>query len=150
MKQLHTLDHFEQFIEVLQILNRIAQSKETNLLHPHPVKNNYNKKEQERLQVVYKYIDAHYHEKISLKDTAALCHLSEAAFSRYFKKITQLTFTHFLNHYRINQAKRLLVSDHNISEACYACGFESLSYFNRVFNKVTGENPMEFRKRYRG
>lgn len=149
LKRLHALNQFEQFIEVLQILHRLAYSRETTLLHPQPLKNNYNKKEQERLQVLYRYIDAHYHQKITIHQAADLCHMSEAAFCRYFKKITQLTFTHFLNLYRINHAKRLLISDLNINESGYACGFESQSYFNRVFKKVTGENPIEFKKRFR-
>jgi AraC-like DNA-binding protein len=129
LKQLHTLSHFDQFIEVLRILQIISQSNEIKLLHPQPVKNQYNKKEQARLQVLYQYIDSNHQQKITIRKAAALCHLSEAAFCRYFKKITQLTFTQFLNHYRINQAKRMILSDHNISEACYSCGFESLSYF---------------------
>jgi AraC-like DNA-binding protein len=69
--------------------------------------------------------------------------LSKAAFCRYFKKMTRLTFIDFLNQYRVNQAKTLLQGDCNVTEACYACGFESLSYFNRVFRKVTGGNPKE-------
>jgi len=63
--------------------------------------------------------------------------------------MTKLTFTEFVNHYRINKAKKLLLLDHNITEACFECGFESVSYFNRVFKKVTNENPLAFKKRYR-
>jgi AraC-like DNA-binding protein len=147
MKTLHRLPPFEQFLEVLRILQFLANSAETTLLHEAPVKNRYNKKEQDRLKLLYRFIDDHYRRRIELAEAAALCHLTEAAFCRYFKRITRLTFTEFLNHYRISQAKRLLLLDYNVSEACYACGFESLSYFNRSFRKVTGENPMAFRKR---
>ena len=35
----------------------------------------------------------------------------------------------------------------NVSETCFECGFESLSYFNRTFKKITGENPSDFKKR---
>lgn len=147
MKALHRLSPFEQFLEVLRILQLLATSTETVLLHDAPAKNHYNKKEQERLKLLYRFIDDHYQRKISLAEVAALSHLTEAAFCRYFKKITRLTFTDFLNHYRINQAKRLLLLDFNVSETCYACGFESLSYFNRTFRKVTNENPLAFKKR---
>jgi len=41
-----------------------------------------------------------------------------------------------------------LRQDNNITETCFQCGFESISYFNRVFKKVTGENPLAFKKRY--
>ena len=147
MKTLHLLPPFEQFLEVLRILQFLANSAEISLLHDAPVKNRYNKKEQDRLQLLYRFIEEHYRRRIELAEVAAMCHLTEAAFCRYFKKITRLTFTEFLNHYRITQAKRLLLLDHNVSEACYACGFESLSYFNRTFRRVTQENPLAFKKR---
>ncbi len=61
--------------------------------------------------------------------------------------MTRLTFTEFVNHYRIDKAKKLLRLDNNITETCYQCGFESISYFNKVFKKVTGENPLAFKKK---
>ena len=59
-----------------------------------------------------------------------------------------MTFTEFVNQYRITQAKTLLLQDISISEACYEVGFESLSYFNKLFKKIAGENPSVFKKRY--
>jgi AraC-like DNA-binding protein len=78
---------------------------------------------------------------------ASICNLTKPAFCRYFKKATGNTFIGFLNQYRISQAKRLLLMGRNISETCFECGFESLSYFNRTFKKVTNENPSSFLKR---
>ncbi len=147
LKKLHLLPFFEQFLEVLSILNTLAQSDEKTFLHETPVKNQYNKKAQERLRLLYQYIDDHYQQKIEIPEIAAFCNMTEAAFCRHFKKITHLTFTYFLNHYRINQAKRLLLLDKTVSEVCYECGYESLSYFNRVFKKITSENPLAFRKK---
>jgi AraC-like DNA-binding protein len=106
----------------------------------------YNNKEQLRLKVVYKFIETNYQRTISIDEIAKLTHLSNAAFCRYFKKMTRLTFTEFLNQYRIEQAKLLLKSDKNVTEASFECGFESLSYFNRIFKKVVGINPMQFKK----
>jgi AraC-like DNA-binding protein len=73
--------------------------------------------------------------------------LGKEAFCRYFKKATGNTFVGFLNQYKISQAKRLLLAGKNVGETCYECGFESLSYFNRTFKKVTNENPSEFKKK---
>jgi len=108
----------------------------------------YNKKEQERLRKLYRFIDENYQRRIEIDEVANLTSMSNGGFCRYFKKITRLTFTEFLNHYRINQAKRLLLLDKNITETCYEAGFESLSYFNRTFKKITSENPLTFKKRY--
>ncbi|WP_428660131.1 helix-turn-helix domain-containing protein [Runella sp.] len=149
MKKLHLLPPFEQFLEVLSIFQLLATTDDYLLLHSKPVENQYTKKEQERLKRLYRFIDENYQRKIEIEEVADLSHLSNAAFCRYFKKITRLTFTEFLNHYRINQAKKLLLMDKNVTESCFECGFESLSYFNRTFKKVTGENPFTFKKRYR-
>lgn len=60
--------------------------------------------------------------------------------------MTRTTFTEFVNQHRIREAKRLLLAGQSVTEACFASGFESLSYFNRIFRKLTGQNPMAFRK----
>ncbi|MFV5684662.1 AraC family transcriptional regulator [Flavobacterium sp. GB2R13] len=147
LQKIHLLSHFEQFIEVLSLFQILATSSEMTLLHDRPFENLYNNKEQLRLKVVYKFIENNYQRAVSIEEIAKLTHLSKAAFCRYFKKMTRLTFTEFLNQYRIEQAKRLLQSDKNVTETCYECGFESLSYFNRIFKKVVGENPIQFKKR---
>jgi AraC-like DNA-binding protein len=105
-------------------------------------------KEQQRLKVVYAYIEAHYQEKMDILDMARLTHLTHAAFCRYFKKMTLMTFTEFVNQYRVNQAKKLLILNNTVTEVCFQCGFESLSYFNRVFKKVTGFSPKAFKKSF--
>ncbi|MGB5359215.1 MAG: AraC family transcriptional regulator [Eudoraea sp.] len=148
LKTLHVLAPFSQFLEILHIFSILATSEEYVLLHDYPVINKYSQKQQERLKNIYSFIDENYQRKIELKEVAALSNLSKEAFCRYFKNATGSTFTSFLNQYRISQAKRLLLKGRNISEACYDCGYESLSYFNRTFKKITNENPSDFKKRY--
>jgi len=149
MKRLHTLAPLRLFTESLHILEFLAASKEYELLHERPFENRYNKNEQERLRRIYAHIDEHYQRKISLEEVASLSSLGKEAFCRYFKKATGNTFVAFLNQYRISQAKRLLLVGNNVGETCYECGFESLSYFNRIFKKVTGENPSDFKTNHR-
>lgn len=139
---------FMQFMEALQIFQLLAESGDYTLLHEQPYLNQYSQKEQVRIRQIYAYIDQHYQRKISLIEVAQLCNLGKEAFCRYFKKATGSTFIDFLNQYRISQAKRLLLMDKNVGETCFACGFESLSYFNRIFKKITSENPSEFKKRH--
>lgn len=148
LKNLKELGHFEQFLEILSIFQVLARSNDMILLHPKPVENQHNKKEQERMTRIYNFIDLNYQQKIEVEEVASMSSLSKSAFCRYFKKITKLTFVEFLNHYRINQAQKLLLLDKNVTEACFECGFESLSYFNRTFKKVTGENPLSFKKKF--
>lgn len=148
MKRLSILPKFQQFLEVLQLFQILANADDIEFLHPEPVENQHNKKEQERLKRIYQFIDDNFQRKIDIEEVSELSHLTIPAFCRYFKKMTRLTFTEFLGYYRINQAKKLLRLDKNVSETCFECGFESLSYFNRTFKKITGENPMSFKKRY--
>ncbi len=146
LKQLHTLGYFEQFLEILSILQLLSESTEKELLHHHPVENPHTQKEQGRLRAIYQFLDDQYQRKIQISEVAKMSNLTEAAFCRYFKRMTRLTFTEFVNHYRIDKAKKLLRQDNNITETCFQCGFESISYFNKVFKKVTGVNPLAFKK----
>lgn len=148
LKGLHLLSPFDFFMESIQILKELAKSDDFFLLHEYPFVNRYRKKEQDRLRNIHEFVDRNYQRKIEVFEIAQLCSLSKEAFCRYFKKTTGNTFTNFLNQYRISQAKRLLLMGKNVGETCYECGFESLSYFNRTFKKVSGENPSDFKKQY--
>lgn len=150
LKVFPTLSQFEQLIEILQIFQILCTSADMQEIHSQPYVHYYKAKEQERLHRIYQFIENHYQQNIELEAVAALSHLTKAAFCRYFKKMTRMTFTEFLNQYRINQAKKLLLQDKNVTEVCFECGFESLSYFNRTFKKVTGENPLRFKRRHVG
>jgi YesN/AraC family two-component response regulator len=46
------------------------------------------------------------------------------------------------------EAKKLLLLGHNVTEACFGSGFQNLSYFNKTFRKITGENPLKFKQRH--
>jgi YesN/AraC family two-component response regulator len=132
----------------LQVFNLLAQSHEIEMLDAKPISSASILKEQQRLQQVYHYVEMNYQKEINVNDVAATCHLTTAAFCRYFKKQTHYTFTDFLNHYRINQSKKLLMQDCSVTEVCYQTGFANISYFNKMFKKLTGENPSHYRKHH--
>jgi AraC-like DNA-binding protein len=148
IKGLEMLEVFERFMSVLKILQLLSHTDDVEYLHNRPVENRQHKKEKERLKKVYAFIDENYMTPIDVGEMAKLCHLSKAAFCRYFKKMTRLTFTEFVNHYRVSQAQRLLLLNNNVTEASLGSGFMSLSYFNRIFRKITGENPLAFKSRH--
>jgi AraC-like DNA-binding protein len=148
LKRIPPLPHFQQLIELLQIFQLLATTEEYTLLHSRPIANASLLKEQQRMHKIYHYIETNYQKDIDVNRVAQLTNLTTAAFCRYFKKATHLTFTDFLNQYRINQAKKLLLHDKNVTEACYESGFENLSHFNKTFKKITGENPSHFKRRH--
>ena len=142
------LNDFQRYIQMLEILDMLANIPNPELLHEQPCHNKVSEREQGRLRAIYAFIDKNYHKKINLDEVAAISNMSKEAFCRYFKKNSNYTFIEFLNRYRISQSKRILMSGKSVSDACYQSGFESLSYFNRTFKKITNENPRDFRKRY--
>ncbi|MEQ8475066.1 AraC family transcriptional regulator [Fulvivirga sp.] len=143
---LHEMEHFERFVEVLKIFKILGDAEDSFLLHDEPVRTQHTRKDHNRLKTVYALIEAEYHRKIDIAEVADLSNLTNESFCRFFKRMTKLTFIEFLNHYRINMAKKLLMQDKNVTEVCFECGFESLSYFNRTFKKVTGENPLAYKR----
>lgn len=142
--QINNLSPFHQFLEVLQILEILSQSTSCYCLEQSAFPLIKNHKDQDRLQKIYRYIENHYQNPISITSIAQEVALTEEDFCRYFKKHTQLTFTAFLNQYRIELAKSQLLLGKTISEVCYHCGFESLSYFSRIFKRIVGKNHQKF------
>jgi AraC-like DNA-binding protein len=147
LKKLSTLNKFSQFFELLSIFQFLADSKEYIPLKARPLTSKSIIKDQDRILQIYKFVDENFKEIINTNTIANKVNLSVPAFCRYFKKTTKLTYTDFVNQYRITYAKKILLQGKNVSEACFNSGFENLSYFNRVFKKVTGESPSIFKKR---
>ncbi|MEL6655151.1 MAG: AraC family transcriptional regulator [Bacteroidota bacterium] len=150
-EKLFALQHlppFQQYLELTEILQLLSQLEDVEVLHEKPYRNTFSNREQERLRLIYAFVDNNFHRKVELDEIASVCFMTKEAFCRYFKKMTRYTFIEFLNRYRISHSKRHLMKGKSVSEACYLSGFESLSYYNRVFKKVTSENPSKFRKRY--
>lgn len=145
---LQNLNPLNQYLSLIEILNDLTKYPQIEWLHDQPVLHKYSHKEQDRLRSIYAFVDQYYERKISLSEIAEISNMSIEAFCRYFKKTTHQTFTQFLNSYRISQSKRHLIAGKSIGNACYASGFESLSYYHRVFKKITKESPSNFKKRH--
>jgi len=94
------------------------------------------------------YIAGHQFEPIKLEEIARALNVSTFHFCRKFKQATGLTFVAYLSRLRIEKAKLLLYNkDLRISEIGYEVGFQSLTHFNRMFHKLVGHSPTEYRSR---
>ncbi len=103
-----------------------------------------------RIEVAYKYMLENFDNEVRLSDLASLVGMTEASFCRFLKMRTGRTFIDSLNDIRLGHATRMLVDmTHTVSEICFACGFNNLSNFNRVFKKKKGCTPSEFRENYK-
>ncbi len=97
------------------------------------------------------FIAEHQGEELHLGEVARTVNMSSFYFCKRFRMATGLTFTDYLARARTESAKHMLLNVHTrISEACYAAGFQSLSQFNRVFHRITGEAPSSYRDRLHG
>ncbi|RYG04914.1 MAG: AraC family transcriptional regulator [Chitinophagaceae bacterium] len=148
LRAMAAMDGFSQLLCLLEIFRMLAESNEITELNDHDTSIRLFLDDKIRMGAIYKYIHANYNKSPDVNEVAKSVHLSTPAFCRYFRKQTNMTFTDLVNQYRITQAKTLLLKDISVSEACYEVGFESLSYFNKLFNKLTGQNPSAFRKQH--
>ena len=74
--------------------------------------------------------------------------MNRSAFCSYFKRCKKMTFSQFVTQYRLNTACELLKhSQKQVSEICFAVGFNDVPHFNRVFKELQGMTPKEYRKR---
>lgn len=147
LHHMQDLPHFQQLISLLEVFQLLATSKEFTQLNQQDTSIKLFLDDKIRMGSIYKYIHANYDKHPDVNAVAASVYLSTPAFCRYFKKQTNMTFTDFVNQYRVTQAKTLLLKGLTVSEACYEVGFESLSYFNKLFRRLTGENPSAFKRR---
>jgi AraC-like DNA-binding protein/ligand-binding sensor protein len=95
------------------------------------------------------YVASHHSEPIRLEQIAQALNVSEFHFCRTFKRATGLTFMDYLSRVRIEKAK-VLLSDKGlrVSEIAYETGFQTITHFNRIFRKLVGFSPTEYRSRF--
>jgi AraC-like DNA-binding protein len=100
-----------------------------------------------RVDKVISYINSNYNRQISLDEIASFASMNATAFCRFFKKETGKSLKSFMLDMRIGYACKLLtMNEMNISQISLACGFETISHFNKTFRKVAGYSPSEYRK----
>jgi AraC-like DNA-binding protein len=92
------------------------------------------------------YIQEHQGEKLSLSQVARAVNMSTFYFCKTFKKITGINFTDYLSRVRIEKSKNLLLNPNlRVSEIAFEVGFQSLTHFNRVFKRILGQSPTDYR-----
>lgn len=133
----------ENLLIMAQLLSLL--SKETTNVHEAPDKTIYRAYYAKIIDVT-KFIEENHTKEISLGELAARFKIDKFQLSRAFKEIMGISFVAYINNIRINHAQLMLLENNvKITTIAYACGFESTTHFERVFKRVTGTTPSQFR-----
>lgn len=99
-----------------------------------------------KIKTILNYIEENYMNEIPISSISSTVNLSEYYFMRFFKKYLGMTFTEYVNFYRLDIASKLLNSTYkSITEISFETGFNSVSYFNKLFKAQFKVTPKEFR-----
>lgn len=140
---------FYSVMKFLELLYELSQSSDYHLLATSAFARTENVVDSRRVRRVKEYIDTNFREEIRLNTLAELASMTPTAFSRFFKLRTGKSIAEYIIDVRLGNASRLLAdSTMAIIEVCYACGFNNISNFNRIFKKRKGCTPTEFRENY--
>lgn len=148
---LTTKSGFDSVLELMSILHDLSLSRNMRTLSNAVFSNEQISYNSRRIEKAFEFMQTHYDKDISLADVARLVNMPEVSFSRFIKKRTGRTFIESLNEIRLGHASRMLIdTTQTVAEISFHCGFNNLSYFNRIFRRKNGCTPTEFRQNYSG
>jgi AraC-like DNA-binding protein len=138
----------DQIFRLLSLLDRLSETP-CETLSTTGYRPLNDQKGEGRLEFVYQHIHKHFNRTLRLADVAKLAGMTPTSFSRYFKQVSGVSFIDHLTALRVQMAtERLIHTRQTIAEIAYACGFNNLSNFNRVFTNRKQMTPGEYRRRY--
>ena len=136
-------DFYELDISIrMQLLWRLLVE---HLLHQH-VSTTSDFTEYERIRRILSYIEQNYMNQITLDDISEHIHLCESECTRLFKRHMNTTLFSFLQEYRIERSLEYLNTKESISSIAEKTGFSDSNYYSKVFSKIKGCSPREYRK----
>jgi len=101
----------------------------------------------ESIKSALDYINLNYSSELDIDMLAKVSNLSKFYFCRLFKEITHLTPVDYINKFRVEKAIELIKNtDMSISEIAFEVGFNSVSYFIKVFKEYVGTTPFKYKK----
>lgn len=137
----------QQFLTLLELL---ATAQDSTLLASATFRPDPQGYQSSTINQVLTYLAEHLDESLSESDLARYAGMEPSAFSRFFRRHTDVPFIQYLNRLRINKACEMLISsDTPVTDICYACGFNNVSNFNRQFLAQKAMPPSRFRRYYR-
>lgn len=141
---------WSRILSLITILNEMGEIEEFNLLASNGFCNSYYKNQnEEKITALYNFMIKNHNRELSLEETANHVNMNISSFCRFFKSITNQTFSNALNEIRIGiSCRQLINTELSMSEIGYNCGYQSISYYNRQFKKIKRMTPLAYRLKY--
>ena len=142
---LATSDNYVRDMQICEGLFALLTLLMQESWHPEIVRTAGTKRQ--NVQEIKDYLDLHFAEKITLDALAERFYINKFYLTRVFKEQFGLSVTSYLTQLRITQAKRLLrFTDKSVENVAQECGLNDANYFSRLFKKVEGTTPGEYRR----
>jgi AraC-like DNA-binding protein len=142
---------FDSVLGLMEILHELSLSTDLRLLSDESFMDNKITYNSRRIQAVFEHMRGYFDKEVTLTDVAKIAGMTDVSFSRFIKKRTGKTFIDSLNEIRLGHAARKLIdTTETVSEIAYKCGFNNLSYFNRLFKSKKNCTPKQFREEFAG
>lgn len=141
---------FERVVSMVRLLDILVKSKSFKILSSPYFHSIDSSSEAQKINKVFDYIFTNFRKEIRLNEVAQIVPMSESAFCRFFKEKTGRTLIDYIKEVRIGHAAKLMLEGrHNIAEACYSSGYNSISNFNTHFKEIKGVPPRQFMNGYK-
>ncbi|MCJ8009824.1 response regulator [Lederbergia wuyishanensis] len=142
-KVLENIYMIESFSELKNWLKTILETISLEIMDPNAYKGNH------YVLKAKEYVNTHYKDKITLLEMSHILFLHPSYFSAIFKEETGQNFIDYVNEVRVEKAADLLRNDeYRIKDITHIVGFQSDSYFNRVFKKIKKVSPLQYKKKF--
>ncbi|REH02013.1 AraC family transcriptional regulator [Flavobacterium aquicola] len=146
MEDMENQSVFDRLLRMIRVLNTLETNNEYTILNADGFTLEMQVQDNDRINVVFNYVKDNFQESIQLDTVSSLVSMTTPSFCRYFKKITNKTFTTFVNDYRLVHASKLLSENNkSISEISFESGFNNFSHFNKSFKAFTGKSASQYR-----
>ncbi len=149
IQRIFKMEPYDRLINFFNLLNNMYDTQLSSSLEAVSYLKT-SKTDSKRLRQVYSLINNNYKEPVNTNEVATELGLTESSFCRFFKKNTGKTFKQALIEVRVNEACSLLANTNmQIGHIGLETGFSNVPLFNKMFKKLMGENPSNYRERFK-
>lgn len=145
IERLYLSSSIESIILFLTIFQLLEYTEDTTMLSSSDFARFFTIQKSDRLRKIYEFIGKNFTRNIQIEEVSNIACMSPTAFCRYFKQKTGQSFISYLNNFRLGYARNLLnTNEYKISTVAEMCGFQDISYFNRIFKQKNNMTPTEY------